>query len=532
MRPLSTLATYVHRKTSSLTAFDWDDARPRSTAPSDASDETLLGADDLEAGGSARGGPGEKGALDSAAGSPLLFPPPQTGSWRARAGRERVGAGPPPPPWRGWARLAAVLVVGFVLGRWASSGHGRSDRLRGDVREGLWSEYGNDDPSVVGTKHVDLSLPVCERTMLIDWSSFEYGFGSTAVSVMQSATFAKMHGYHLLFSRGANAYGSYFDNFEPATPTDCRITEKLHQPDYYRQEKSTNAYLAKVADERPPKLDGIQRLIAGSDAIYPINSYIRDTTFSMETLESLTSLDSSRPKPGPDLIPDIFRQRFAQWSALTHEHFSFNAALKAKLERTLWELELDGKRSVPVVGVHWRGGDKLRDECRASSQMSCGNVTLHCENALDTLSTVAHDYPSFDRTTSKARLLLMTTEPDALSLFEADPLCTAHFTIAELPRGGSNKPFLQDDFRHLSEDDRRDDTQRMLVQTEIMANWVDAAVMSANSNTGRALILLRGGPARAVDEYRLRSVDLYWHPVQFPPFKGRCDGTWGGCWPE
>lgn len=85
-------------------------------------------------------------------------------------------------------------------------------------------------------------------------------------------------------------------------------------------------------------------------SIYPINSYIRDTTFTMDTLETLPSLDSSRPKPGPDLVPEIFRQRFAQWSALTHEHFSFNAALRAKLERTLWELKLDGPRSVPVVG--------------------------------------------------------------------------------------------------------------------------------------------------------------------------------------
>jgi len=169
MRPLSTLAAYMHRKTSSWTTFDWDDARPRSTAPSDASDETLLGADDLEAGPIRPGGAGEKGALDSAAASPMLFPPPQGGSWRARAGRERGGAGSPPPAWRGWARLAAVLVLGVVLGRWASSGHGRSDGLSGDVREGLWSEYGNDEPSVVGTKHVDLSLPVCERTMLIDW---------------------------------------------------------------------------------------------------------------------------------------------------------------------------------------------------------------------------------------------------------------------------------------------------------------------------------------------------------------------------
>ena len=85
-------------------------------------------------------------------------------------------------------------------------------------------------------------------------------------------------------------------------------------------------------------------------SVYPINSYIRDTTFTMDTLETLPALDSSRPKPGPDLVPDIFRQRFAQWSALTREHFSFNAVLQAKLERTLWELKLDRPRSEPVVG--------------------------------------------------------------------------------------------------------------------------------------------------------------------------------------
>ncbi|TNY19393.1 hypothetical protein DMC30DRAFT_417937 [Rhodotorula diobovata] len=531
MRTASSLAAYMHRKVGSWASFQWDDgARPLSATPSSTSDEALLGSDDLEA------GPGGDGSekVASRASTSTAFPPRSgtwSGTWRARAGGDKGAES----PLGGWARLVVVLLVGFVFGRHFSGQ--RPELLRtaraGDVREGLWSEYGNDELSVVGTKEeVDLSLPICERTMLIDWSTFGYGFGSTAVSVMQSATFAKIHGYTLVFSRGANSYGSYFDLFEPAKPTDCRLTEELHQPEFYRIEDSANAPLSKVAEGRPPQLDGVKRILAGSDAVYPINYYIRDATFDMPALDSLPALDSSRPKPGADLVPAIFQKRFSQWSSLTHDHFTFNAVLKAKLERALWELGLDKARSQPVVGVHWRGGDKLRDECKASSQMSCGNVTLHCENAYEALDTVAHDYPSFDRTTSKARLLLMTTEPDALSLFRSDPMCRSHFDVEELPRGGSNKAFLQEDFRHLSKEDRLDDTQRMLVQTEILASHVDAAVVSANSNTGRALILLRGGPARVVDEHRIRSVDLYWHPVQFPVFKGRCDGTWGGCWPE
>ncbi|GAA5823125.1 hypothetical protein JCM3770_005259 [Rhodotorula araucariae] len=508
MRALASLAAFAHRRTSSLGRFDVEEAVPLS-APSD---ETLAGDDH-----------------DSAKANSSPFPP------RGAAGRASGARDFTAGSWRGWVSLAGALLVGVYLGRHplGREGQGGPPRLEGVDRAGLLEVWGTGELSAVGTKElVNLDLPVCDRTMLIDWSTFTYGYGSTTVTIMQAATFAKLHDYTVVFSRGSNVYGSYYDVWEPARPLDCRLTEELRQPEIYRTEDGTAATLAELLGQRPLRTDVVNRILVGKHSIHPINGYIRETTFEMPDLDSLPLLDSSRPKPGADLVPDVFRERFLQWSVLAKQHFSFNSALNAKLERTLWELGLDKPRAVPVVGVHWRGGDKLKYECQASSQMSCGNVTLHCENAYDALSTVAVDYPSFDRTTAKARLLLMTTEPDALALFQADSLCKVHFDISELPRGGSGKPFLQDDFKDLSEQERLDDTNRMLVQTDILANYVDAAVVSANSNTGRALILLRGGPARVIDEYRIRSVDIYWHPVQFPPFKGKCDGTWGGCWPS
>lgn len=164
MRTASSLAAYMHRKVGSWASFQWDDgARPLSATPSSTSDEALLGSDDLEAG---PGGDGSEKVASRASTSTAF--PARSGTWRARAGGDKGAES----PLGGWARLVVVLLVGFVFGRHFSGQ--RPELLRtaraGDVREGLWSEYGNDELSVVGTKEeVDLSLPICERTMLIDW---------------------------------------------------------------------------------------------------------------------------------------------------------------------------------------------------------------------------------------------------------------------------------------------------------------------------------------------------------------------------
>jgi len=41
-----------------------------------------------------------------------------------------------------------------------------------------------------------------------------------------------MHGYTILFSRGANKYGRYLDFFESAT-LNCRAPEELYDPATY-----------------------------------------------------------------------------------------------------------------------------------------------------------------------------------------------------------------------------------------------------------------------------------------------------------
>lgn len=183
-----------------------------------------------------------------------------------------------------------------------------------------------------------------------------------------------------------------------------------------------------------------------------------------------------------------------------------------------------------------------------------GNITLHCETALDALRSFTFAHPHFDIGRQKARLVLMTAEPDALERIQSEPICSRYFDVSAFPRGGTNKPYKQTDFYELSLDARIDDTERFLAEADILANYVDAAVVSANSNTGR-LIFTRAGPSRTMDEYRVRSVDLSWHvrcpdqprpsvpfqvltapslqPMQFPPFAGvGCDGTTGHCFPE
>jgi hypothetical protein len=92
--------------------------------------------------------------------------------------------------------------------------------------------------------------------------------------------------------------------------------------------------------------------------------------------------------------------------------------------------------------------------------------------------------------------------------------------------------------------------QDLIAEGDLLANYVDTTVVSANSNSAR-IMMVRAGPKRVLKEHRMRSVDIYvrqsflldaesgrttlsdlslsfaneqWHPLQAPPFKGQCDG--------
>lgn len=69
--------------------------------------------------------------------------------------------------------------------------------------------------------------PVCKRTLLIDWGSFENGFGSTYNIILQAAYFAKQNDYTMIFTRGSNNYGRYSDYYV-TTEADCYLPESAH----------------------------------------------------------------------------------------------------------------------------------------------------------------------------------------------------------------------------------------------------------------------------------------------------------------
>lgn len=106
------------------------------------------------------------------------------------------------------------------------------------------------------------------------------------------------------------------------------------------------------------------------NSTHSLNRFMRDTTFRSEELDTLPQLDSSRPKPGPENVPDLYRQRFLQYSALTARHFQLNARIKARRDSLRLEMGLLDQGERPTIGMHFRGGDKLKHECRPSSQMS------------------------------------------------------------------------------------------------------------------------------------------------------------------
>ncbi|GAA6002536.1 hypothetical protein JCM10207_001168 [Rhodosporidiobolus poonsookiae] len=409
-------------------------------------------------------------------------------------------------PLRAWAPVVLALLFGVVLG-W-SGGQGRTTGERGAAREkagtrdevgefwpSVWQAWGRNESVGVGTRRRrPEGLPPCERTLLVDWSSFHFGFGSMSVAVFQAAVFAQAHNYTLLFSRQAGNYGGYLDHFAPA-PLPCSATEEQYDPASYAKSDS----YARVQDilDNSLSTEKITRTIAGDQDIYALNYFIRNITYSRVDLDSLPDLDAFRPLPANATVPPLYRLR--------------------------------------LLDVHFRGGDKLARECRPSSQLSCGNITLHCETALNTLPTLSPLFPNFDLDRAhpaKPRLLLMTAEPDALKKFRDDPVCQK-FELLGFEDEVEGKGFVQDEWNRQSELARLEDTRRMLSEGDLLTNRADAFVVSANSNSAR-FMLVRAGPARTgvgLAPAVVRSVDIPWHPVQFPPFKGACDGMQGNCFP-
>jgi hypothetical protein len=84
-----------------------------------------------------------------------------------------------------------------------------------------------------------------------------------------------------------------------------------------------------------------------------------------------------------------------------------------------------------------------------------GNVTHHCVTAWDSLPK---SYLSSPVALPKPRLLLMTTEPDALGLFRADSSCQ-RFDVQFLEHTEEKQSFLQESWNAMSDEERAADVQ-------------------------------------------------------------------------
>ncbi|GAA5868969.1 hypothetical protein JCM1840_000435 [Sporobolomyces johnsonii] len=412
--------------------------------------------------------------------------------------------------------LVAVGALGFLLGAcWP--GRARLEPLdRVDV-EPHSSQPNAAEVASTSLRTAQQTLPPCERTLLIDWGSFTWGFGATTIITLY---FAQQFNYTPLFARDVNNYGAYLHHFTPA-PLDCYAPEALYQVDFYRKDDGTTAELNDLLQAaEPPDVTrpSVNRVIAAWEIMNELSAWLDRTLFTPADLEALPKLNASHLVPAEWTVPEVLHPIFERYADITAEHYSFNAQLEARVSAILANLGLDqGKRDRPIVGVHFRGGDKIQTECSSahSEYYTCGNITHHCATAWDAVPRSWLNTPLRHKRTLKPRLLLMTTEPDALDQFRADPVCQ-QFDVELMPSRDTKEEFWQSNFNALLLDERLDDTHNLLAEAEILANYVDAAVISANSNVGR-LILLRGGVRRAVYDQAIHSVDVYFHPTHWQP---------------
>ena len=84
-------------------------------------------------------------------------------------------------------------------------------------------------------------------------------------------------------------------------------------------------------------------------SIHQLNHHIAALVYpNMTVLDSLPTLDASKPVPISSNVPRVFAETFDQYSALSAEHFRLNAVMESTLNSELTRLGLDdGKIEAP-----------------------------------------------------------------------------------------------------------------------------------------------------------------------------------------
>ncbi|GAA5865313.1 hypothetical protein JCM8547_005052 [Rhodosporidiobolus lusitaniae] len=382
----------------------------------------------------------------------------------------------------------------------------------------------------------DPSKP-CEKTLVLDWDSWSIGIGSGMYTLTGAAIWAEDHGYEVLVSKGKNNYGQLSEYFSRREPT-CLVEDDMaYDPWKCRDGKDGCSMLfnyttGELLSEELPKRTGL-----GVWSLYPVNPanrWISQKLFDFKSLEGLPAFDSQKPLPRYLSIPPALQPAYTRMQNTFNRYFTLNAAMEEIVEKKANELDLQKPTHdrVPVIGVHFRAGDKMVYECRPTSQMSCANVTLHLEGALDQLHAAQERSTYLKPLASganKPKLVLLTAEADAFANFTRinNEKFGGVFEIVKAPdvnKNSKDKSFKQQSFNSLPLEARIADAQDLLSNVAMLARRADGFVVSGNTNIGRVASLMSNRPMAVTN------IDFNWHPTLFLLSYPKCNGL-GVCIP-
>lgn len=218
----------------------------------------------------------------------------------------------------------------------------------------------------------------------------------------------------------------------------------------------------------------------------------------MPSLLNEPAIDTSRALPLDLQIPDGGKDAFEMVSKLTEELWKPLPDIASAEQQVIAELGLQDTNRGHVIGLHWRGGDKIAHECPHGN---CGNVSLYLQEAINLLDSL----PQAQCADCQPTLVVMTIEPGILELLAADPL-SARFHLRDLPPPAKGRQtFNKGNFFKMSMQDRIEQTSAMIRDLTALSRVADGFVVTGSSNVGRMAFLLGGQQAH------IASVDLPLH---------------------
>lgn len=275
---------------------------------------------------------------------------------------------------------------------------------------------------------------------------------------LQATRFADRFGHEVLFASEPSAYGHYLDYFIPAPPS-CTVNETAYDvADCLAPESSCVRTDRSPTDDFSTAHPELDRLVFIRNAFAPFNSfYARHFLFPAINRTALPLLSSTRVLPAEATLPPSLVSEFEGMQAMFEKHFSFNAAMQEVIGETRRNITSRAERGSPIVGVHFRGGDKLAQECPPSTILSwcgsksaskpklsslshSGNVTMHSEAAWNAYRDL---HPG--HTGVKPTLMLLTAEGNMLDQFASDPI-GSRFTVVAAPNRDKLASFNQGAF--------------------------------------------------------------------------------------